>query len=83
MTHEHHTDHDDIDPDVAASARELIGGAGWQDPSAKARTSGLSRREFMKESGLASPTPAVSAAATTGPRPRRSATSRSRTRRPC
>ncbi|MFW6317505.1 MAG: hypothetical protein ACOC06_03445, partial [Halorubrum sp.] len=45
---------DDIDPDVAASARELVGGAGWRNPSETARTSGLSRRAFMKESGLAS-----------------------------
>ncbi len=49
-THGHH----DVDPDVAESARELVGGAGWRNPSEAARTSGLSRREFMKESGLAS-----------------------------
>ena len=55
MTHDHHrTNDDDIDPDVAESARELVGGAGWRNPSQKARTGGLSRREFMKESGLAS-----------------------------
>ena len=54
MTHDHHrTNDDDIDPDVAESARELVGGAGWRNPSQKARTGGLSRREFMKESGLA------------------------------
>ena len=55
MTRDHdHGAPDDIDHEVAASARELVGGAGWRDPSEKARTSGLSRREFMKESGLAS-----------------------------
>ena len=52
-THETHSDQD-TDPAVAAKARKLIGGSGWQNPSAKARTRGLSRRAFMKESGLAS-----------------------------
>jgi NitT/TauT family transport system substrate-binding protein len=47
-------DRGDIDRDVAASARRLVGGSGWRNPSEKARTEGLSRREFMKESGLAS-----------------------------
>ncbi|MFO8113737.1 MAG: ABC transporter substrate-binding protein [Halorubrum sp.] len=54
MTRDHRTAHGEGDPDVAASARELVGGAGWRDPSETARTRGLSRREFMKESGLAS-----------------------------
>lgn len=45
---------DDVDPAVVETARELIGGAGWRNPSEKARTRGLSRREFMAESGLAS-----------------------------
>jgi NitT/TauT family transport system substrate-binding protein len=45
---------DEVAPDVAKRAREFVGGVGWRDPSERARTSGLSRREFMKESGLAS-----------------------------
>jgi len=50
-THDHGAN-DDVDG-VAETARELVGGVGW-DPSEAARTRGLSRREFMKESGLAS-----------------------------
>ena len=62
------TNHDadrDTDPDVAANARELVGGAGWRNPSETARTRGLSRREFMTESGLAS-LAAAGVGATTG-----------------
>ena len=44
----------DDDADIVTSARELVGGVGWRTPSEQARTSGLSRREFMRESGLAS-----------------------------
>ena len=44
--------------------REFTMGTGWKNPSAKARTAGLSRREFMKESGLATlATAGVSASA--------------------
>lgn len=46
------------DPSTAKAARKIAGGVGWADPSEKARTHGLSRREFMKESGLASLTAA-------------------------
>ena len=53
-THETTRGDEDIDPAVAESARELIGGSGWRNPSEAARTRGLSRREFMKDSGLAS-----------------------------
>ena len=35
-------------------AQRLVAGTGWTDPSEKARNEGVSRREFMKESGLAS-----------------------------
>jgi NitT/TauT family transport system substrate-binding protein len=45
---------DEVDPSVAERARALAGGVGWRNPSEKARTRGLSRREFMRESGLAS-----------------------------
>jgi NitT/TauT family transport system substrate-binding protein len=48
------TSSENADSDVAAVARELVGGAGWRNPSEQARTEGLSRREFLKESGLAS-----------------------------
>lgn len=34
-------------------AQKLVMGEGWSNPSLKARTEGLSRREFMKETGLA------------------------------
>jgi len=35
-------------------AQRLVAGNGWTNPSEKARGEGVSRREFMKESGLAS-----------------------------
>jgi len=35
-------------------AQRLVAGEGWTNPSEKARREGVSRREFMKESGLAS-----------------------------
>ncbi len=47
------TDENSITDDEKREARRLVGGAGWSNPSEKARTVGLSRREFMKESGLA------------------------------
>lgn len=40
--------------DTARDARGLVMGEGWRDPSPKARTVGLSRREFLQEAGLAS-----------------------------
>ncbi|GAB6879763.1 ABC transporter substrate-binding protein [Halorubrum gandharaense] len=49
-----HGGEESISGGVTGAARKLIGGAGWRDPSATARTRGLSRRAFMKESGLAS-----------------------------
>lgn len=36
------------------SLANVVGGCGWTAPSEKARTRGLSRREFLRESGLAS-----------------------------
>lgn len=48
------------------TARELAMGTGWADPSEKARTRGLSRRAFMKESGLASLAAAGGATAAAG-----------------
>lgn len=62
--------HDGIPDGTAAgthtSARELrefTMGNGWTDPSEEARTRGLSRRAFMKESGLASLAAGVTATA--------------------
>lgn len=40
--------------DERDEARRLIAGNGWTDPSKKARREGVSRRDFIKESGLAS-----------------------------
>lgn len=56
---EHNDDHrtDSLTTDPNGSdrpVRETLMGAGWENPSEKARTHGLSRREFMRESGLAS-----------------------------
>lgn len=47
-------------------AQKLVAGNGWRNPSEKARTEGLSRREFMKESGLASLAAAGGAAGLAG-----------------
>lgn len=42
------------DNGTVRSVRETLVASGWRDPSEKARTRGLSRRAFMRESGLAS-----------------------------
>lgn len=63
----HTHDHERIEvPDGMSSHdfRAFVMGDGWKTPSEKARTKGLSRREFMRESGLAGLT--AGAAATAG-----------------
>jgi len=47
-------------------AQRLVAGNGWKNPSEKARREGVSRREFMKESGLASLAAAGGAGALSG-----------------
>ena len=62
--------HDDIPNTTGQAAqttarelRELSMGSGWKNPSEQARSRGLSRRAFMKESGLASLAAGVTATA--------------------
>lgn len=47
-------DADDGATSTVAAAREVVAGVGWANPSTKARRQGISRREFLRESGLAS-----------------------------
>jgi NitT/TauT family transport system substrate-binding protein len=52
--------------DEIEKARRLVAGTGWKNPSEKARKEGVSRREFMRESGLASLAAAGGAGAVSG-----------------